>query len=146
MKFWDASALIPLIVREPSSALVRQWLRDDPDVVLWILTRLELVSAIERRAREGQLDAKQRTMALARAERIAKDAHEISDVSAVRSRAIPILGRHPLRAADAAQLAAALVVADPDPSSLTMLVLDRRLAHAAEREGLKVQTAPEAMV
>jgi len=57
-------------------------------------------------------------------------------------RALPLLARHPLRAADAAQLGAALLVADPDPASLVMVVLDRRLAAAAEREGLVVLTWP----
>jgi predicted nucleic acid-binding protein len=143
VKFWDASAIVPLIIREPGSALVRPWLRDDPDMVLWILTRLELVSAIERRAREGRLTSRQRTLALGRIERLSKDAHEVSDVAAVRSRAVPLLGRHPLRAADAAQLSAALLVADPEPSSLTLVVLDRRLAEAAEREGLRVLSWPD---
>jgi hypothetical protein len=48
-----------------------------------------------------------------------------------------------LRAADAAQLGAALLIADPDPSSLTMVVLDRRLSMSAEREGLRVLTWSE---
>ncbi len=61
----------------------------------------------------------------------------------MRTRALPLLARHPLRAADATQLGAALVIADPDPSSLTMVVLDPRMAHAAEREGLRVLTWPE---
>jgi hypothetical protein len=130
-------------VQEAGSELARQWLRDDPDMVLWILTRLELVSTVERRAREGVLTAKQRTQALRRIERVAKEAHEVSDVVAVRSRAVPLLARHALRAEDAAQLGAALIVADPEPSSLAMVVLDRRLAVAAEREGLSVFTWPE---
>ena len=62
---------------------------------------------------------------------------------AVRSRAVPLLARHALRAADAAQLGAALIVADPEPSSLVMVVFDHRLAVAAEREGLSVFTWPE---
>jgi predicted nucleic acid-binding protein len=134
---------VPLIIREAGSDLVRPWLRDDPDMVLWILSRLELVSAIERRARERKLTARQRALALARIERLSKEAHEVSDVAAVRSRAVPLLARHPLRAADAVQLSAALLVADPDPSSLTVVALDRRLAEAAQREGFRVLTWPE---
>lgn len=144
MKFWDASAVVPLVVKEAGSDLARRWLREDGDMVLWALTRLELVSAIERRARERQLTARQRTQALARVERISRDAHEVGDVAAVRARAVPLLARHPLRAADATQLGAALLVADPEPSSLTLVVLDRRLAAAAEREGFSVLTWPEA--
>jgi len=143
LKFWDTSAVVPLIIREAGSELVRRWLRDDADMVIWALTRLELVAAVERRAREKQLTARQRTLALARIERISRDAHEVNDVAAVRTRAVPLLARHALRAADAVQLGAALLVADPEPASLTLVALDRRLAAAAEREGFAVLSWPE---
>lgn len=138
MRFWDASALVPLLVEEANTALVTDWLKEDRDVIVWGMTRVELASAIERRAREGLLDRSQRAAALKRAERLTGDAHEVSDLPAVRARAVALLARHALRAADAAQLGAALLVADPDPSSLTVVVLDQRLAEAAEREGLDV--------
>jgi predicted nucleic acid-binding protein len=143
VKYWDASALAPLILDEPASDLVRGWLREDSGVVTWGLTRLELASAIERRAREGVLSSSARVVALRRLERLAADSHEVSDLSAVRVRALPLLARHPLRAADAAQLGAALLVAEADPGTLTMAVLDRRLGEAASREGLRVLTWPE---
>ena len=143
MRFWDASALLPLILREPGSDLARRWLRDDPDVVVWSLTRLELTSAIERRAREGTLRRSDRTKALARVERLSESAHEVLDVLAVRSRGAAILGRHALRAADSAQLGAAQLVAEGDASSLTFVALDRRLADAAIAEGFHVLTWPD---
>jgi uncharacterized protein len=143
LRFWDASAILPLIIEEPGSELALSWLREDQHLMLWGLTRLELASAIERRAREGLLRPPERAAALRRSQRIADDAHEIVDLAAVRSRAAAVLARHALRAADAAQLGAALLVADPDPASLTMVVLDRRLAAAAEREGLLVLTWPD---
>jgi predicted nucleic acid-binding protein len=143
VRFWDASAVLPLIIEESGTELVRSWLRDDSNMVLWGLSRLELASAVERRFREGSLSASQRAAALLRAERIANDAHEVTDLLAVRVRGLPLLARHPLRAADAAQLGAALLVADPDPSSLSFAVLDRLLAHAAVREGLRVLSWPE---
>jgi hypothetical protein len=42
---------------------------------------------------------------------------------------------HPLRGADALQLAAAFVAAERRPSSLQVLMLDQRLADAARKEG-----------
>jgi predicted nucleic acid-binding protein len=42
---------------------------------------------------------------------------------------------HPLRAADALQLAAAFVAADRRPSSLEVVTVDQRLAAAARKEG-----------
>lgn len=44
---------MPLLVREVGTDLVTAWLREDPEVVLWSLSRLEIASAVERRAREG---------------------------------------------------------------------------------------------
>lgn len=146
MRFWDASAVLPSIVKEAGSNLGRGWLREDGDLVLWALSRLELVSAIERRTRERQLTARQRKQALLRIERISRGAHEVGDVAAIRARAVPLLARHPLRTAGAAQLGAALLVAHPEPASLTLVVLDQRLAAAAEREGLDVLTWPDAQV
>lgn len=138
MRFWDSSALLPLIVQEEGTKLARTWLSEDAEVIVWGLSRVELASAIERRARDGLLGRTQRTQALARAMRLADGAHEVLDLAAVRVRAQALLARHALRAADALQLGAALLVAEPDPASLTMVVLDRRLADAASREGLAV--------
>ena len=146
MRFWDTSAIVPLVVREAATETVQGWLRDDPDIALWGLTWVELASAVERRVREGRIPQSSRRPILQRLARIAGDAHEISDIAAVRSRAVPLLARHALRAADATQLGAALLIADPDPSTLTMVVLDHRLAISAEREGLVVLTWPEPSV
>jgi len=143
VRFWDASAIVPLVVEEAGTSLARAWLRDDAEVVIWGLTRLELASAIERRTRERLLKASARTAALRRLARLAAGAHEVTDLAAVRVRALSLLARHPLRAADAAQLGAALVVAEQDPGALTFVALDRRLAEAAGREGLDVLTWPE---
>ena len=45
---------------------------------------------------------------------------------------------HPLRAADALQVGAALVAAEESPATLEFVTLDRKLAVAAEREGFRV--------
>ncbi len=140
MRFWDASAVVPLVIEEASTGLVSGWLDTDPEMLLWGLTRVEIVSAIERRGRDGFLSIAARSAALRRIDRIASAAHEVTDLLAVRTKSIALLGRHALRAADAAQLGAALVIADPEPASLTMAVLDRRLAEAASREGFEVLT------
>jgi uncharacterized protein len=142
MRFWDSSALAPLIVEEATTPTALEWLKEDPEIVIWGLTRLELVSAVERRVREGSIATSMRQPALRRIARLADDAHEVMDLAAVRTRAGRILARHALRAADAAQLGAALLVSEPDPASLTFVVLDRRLADAADREGLLVVTGP----
>lgn len=143
MRYWDSSALVPLVVAEPATSQVRQWLREDPAIVTWAWTRVELAGAVERRAREGKLNRQQRRRALDRFEHLADTWDEVTDVLAVRGRALGLLARHALRAADAAQIGAALLVAGSDPRSLPFVCLDDQLATAAEREGFAILSHPE---
>jgi hypothetical protein len=142
VSFWDASALVPLVVDEQRTALAKAWQEQDRDMVVWTLTAVEITSALWRLVREGALDD-----ADAReAERIAGDLCEravmVTDVERVKALAVRLLRVHRLRAADALQLAAALAWADGSPQSRTLLTLDDRLATAAEREGFAVSRAP----
>ncbi len=138
MRYWDASAIVPLVIAERDSERVRSWAAGDFSIVTWAWTRVELASAVERRAREGLLTPARRREVLARFAALAEAWDEVTDLLAVRSRALQLLARHPLRAADSAQLAAALLVSESDPATLTFVCLDERLAMAAEREGLRV--------
>ena len=138
MRYWDASALVPLVVAEPDSGVVRTWLSEDDQIVTWAWTRTEIVSAVERRAREGSLSRPQRREVLRRFEAFAGSWDEVTDVLAVRSRANALLARHPLRAADAGQLGAALLIQERLAGALTFVCLDHRLSSAAELESLRV--------
>jgi predicted nucleic acid-binding protein len=137
LRYWDASALLPLVIAEEGTDRARSWLREDPSIVTWAWTRVELVSAVERRVRQGELSRDQRRAVLSRFDDLAGSWDEVVDLMAVRARAIALLARHELRAADAAQLGAALLTAEQDPSGLTFICLDARLTTAAEREGLR---------
>ena len=136
--YWDSSAIVPLIVAEARTARVRAWLKEDPGIITWAWTRVEVSGAIERRFRAGSITRAQRTQALDRLGIIAGIWDEVSDILVVRARAIPLLARHPLRAADAGQLGAALAVSDSPESRMPFVCLDEALAAAAEREGLRV--------
>jgi predicted nucleic acid-binding protein len=125
-------------VSEPGSDLVDAWLRTDDAVCTWALTRVELASAVERRAREGSIGVGQRRDALRAITDLADAASEVIDVESVRARAVSLLARHALRAADAAQLAAALVVVEGGVRGLPFVCFDRRLSDAASREGFEV--------
>ncbi len=138
MRYWDASALVPLIVAEPDSDRVRGWLSEDDHIVTWVWTRTEITGAIERRTREGLLSRRQRREVLDRLAALAGRWDEVTDVLAVRSRADALLARHPLRAADAGQLGAALLVQEQLAGSLTFACRDRRLLSAADLEGLRI--------
>jgi predicted nucleic acid-binding protein len=138
VRFWDTSALVPLFLAEPATPRARRWLAEDPDVTVWTLSRVELLSALARRRRAqptaADLLRQTRREALAAWERWS----EVTAVELVRRHAERLVETHPLRAADALQIGAALVVAGPDPPSLQFVTLDDQQAQAAEREGLQV--------
>lgn len=138
MKFWDSSAIVPLLVSEPSSSAVLATYEVDPEVVAWWGTEPECVSALARLEREGSLAAPSIAEGLRRLAALARSWREVQPVTAVRQTAIRLLRVHPLRTADALQLGAAIVAAEDHPATLPFVTLDERLAQAAEREGFVV--------
>lgn len=138
MRFWDASALVPLLVEEPTSARVRALFRQDADLLVWWATPVEVYSALARREREGHLPRSALARAVATLGSLEGSWSEVVASDPVRRAALRLLRLHPLRAADALQLGAALVAAENDPSSLDLVCLDERLAEAASREGFRV--------
>ena len=138
MRFWDTSALVPLFVAERESRAIRRWMREDSAVVVWSLTRVELLSALARREREDASAARRLASARRRILAVWPRWSEVTAIDVVRKHAERLIQVHPLRAADAIQLAAAVVVADQDPASVTVVTLDQRQAVAAEREGFVV--------
>lgn len=135
MTFWDASAIVPLLLAEPERDAMLRRLESDPAMVVWWGTPVECVSAIARREREQHLTLVAATAAIDRLKALADAWHEVLAGPAVRATAQRLLRVHPLRAADALQLAAALVAADGEPPSLPFVCLDERLSEAALREG-----------
>jgi uncharacterized protein len=53
VKFWDSSAILPLLVDEHTSASVAAVYGDDARQIVWCLTEVEAVSALARRERQG---------------------------------------------------------------------------------------------
>jgi len=138
MKFWDSSAVIPLCLQEPASEQVRAVLKADEDMVAWWTTRLECLSALERRQREGALHAETQRKSRAVLTALATAWSEVLPSERVRQRAERLLAIHPLRAADALQLAAALVWAEEAPQGLEVVCLDKNLREGALKEGFTV--------
>ena len=138
MRFWDTSALVPVFVAERETRIVQRWLKNDPVVVVWSLTRVELLSALARRRREAPDAAARLASGRRRILTAWPGWTEVTSIDGVRRQAERLVETHPLRAADALALAAALIAADQDPASLTFVTLDRRQAEAAEREGFQV--------
>ena len=85
--------------------------------------------------RENALDEPAAIDAFDRLRHLSGAWHEVEPGDPVREAAVRFLRVHPLRAADALQLAAAFVAAERRPPTLEVVTLDDRLAAAARKEG-----------
>ena len=138
MRFWDASAIVPLLVAQESTAAMQALARADDGMLVWWASQVECASAIARLERDGALDEVSAAKAFARLHLAVNGWHEVEAGDAVREAAVRFLRVHPLRAADALQLAAAFVAADRRPPSLEIVTLDERFASAARKEGFRL--------
>lgn len=138
MKFWDSSAVVPLLLPQRSSSRMEKEYRADSSLTVWCLTPVEVWSAVCRLRREGLLNSPAMRSARRRFQALGESWVEIDDLRAVRNRAQRLLETHSLRAADSLQLASALVFVSERPERVSFVTLDQRLAEAAEREGFEV--------
>jgi predicted nucleic acid-binding protein len=90
--------------------------------------------------RDSELTTAQVESALDRLRSLEAGWVEIAPAEAVRASAVRLLRTHPLRVADAMQLAAAIFTAGGAPRSLPFVTFDDRLALAASKEGFPVVT------
>lgn len=142
MKFWDASAIVPLLMTEASTRRVQALAVKDPTMLVWWGTEVECASAIARLERDGGLEEPAVAQAFDRLKQLAAGWHEVDPSDAVREAAVRFLRVHPLRAVDSLQLAAAFVAAERRPASLEMITLDDRLGAAARKEGFALVDVP----
>jgi predicted nucleic acid-binding protein len=133
--FWDASALIPLLLPEARSTLLAEAAAGDRELTIWWGTPVECLSATYRRHRERPLQGGVLDAALARLRAVVEDVDAVAPTDDVRRRAGRLVAAHPLRAADALQLAAALTWCEEQPAGERFVCLDERLRDAARREG-----------
>ena len=138
MKFWDSSALTALFVTEPHTESVKTVADEDGSLAAWWGSQVECCSSFARRRRDGiigsVIEDQLRTLVLLLAEQWT----EIQPVEDLRITAQRLLLAHPLRAADALQLAAALTWAGRQPNGHQFVCLDERLRVAAMKEGFEV--------
>ena len=135
MKFWDASAIVPLLVAETMTERLQALAQRDPDMLAWWGSAVECASALARLERDAALGSRSTELAFQRLRLIAGAWHEVEPSELVRENAVRFLRVHSLRAADALQLAAAFVAAERRPTSLQVVTLDERLADAMRKEG-----------
>ena len=138
LAFWDASALVSLCVRDQSSPRAKKLWRD-ADAVVWWATAVEGRGALVRLHREGALSDSAFQVSCEHLSTLLSSAKEILPSANVRESAFQQLERFPLRAADALQLAAALVWCGDHPRGRWFVCADRRLGAAAAAAGFEVQ-------
>jgi len=138
VKFWDSSALVPLLVEEPATSAVLTLYGDDPLMLVWWGAEVECASALARLERQHSIPADLITRALQRLASLKSTWQEIQPIEPLRETAIRLLRVHNLRAGDALQLAAAILACEHRTSSIGFVCLDERLTIAAQREGFNV--------
>ena len=139
MRFWDSSALVPLFVVEAQTGAMLELLNVDSEIIVWWFTPIEILAALSRCEREGNLSDLQLAKARDALRALADEWREITPSESVRHHAQRLVRVHPLRAAYSLQLAAAIVACGIDPASLDFVCLDKRLAAIARREGFRVE-------
>jgi len=138
VKFWDTSAIVPLLLSQAQSELVLAWQAQDPVMLVWWGTPVEFTSAVARLEREQKISSNQCDEILDRLRDLSSSWHEIQPSRRLQALAQRLLRVHRLRAADSLQLAAALTMAENEPATVEFVCFDAQLNRAASREGLRV--------
>lgn len=137
MRYWDTSALVPLLLEQEATPDVLELLASDPEIVAWWGSPVECSSAVARLRREERLTIDEEERALELLSGLRDSWLEILPSEEVRQRAIRLLRVHPMKAADALQLAAARVWAGSSQGP-ELVTYDERLGMAARLEGFRV--------
>ncbi|MEE9339084.1 MAG: type II toxin-antitoxin system VapC family toxin [Methylococcaceae bacterium] len=141
MKFWDASAVIPLCIDECHSVSTQEIIREDGYIVAWWGSSIECFSAFARLRREGLLNDEEEDQMNHLLSVLSESWIEIMPGEEVRTQSKRLLRLHPLRAADSLQLAAAIMWAGMSPKGQHFVCFDRKLRNAARKEGFQLMPA-----
>lgn len=137
MRFWDTSALVPLLIEQDASRVVRKLMDSDAGIVAWWGTSIECASAAARLRREGVLTMDDEERVLSLLDMLRDAWTEILPGEVVLREGRRLLRVHALRAADALQLAAALQWSG-SPGGEELVTFYERLRLAARLEGFRV--------
>jgi predicted nucleic acid-binding protein len=138
LRYWDSSALIPLLLTEPRTPEILEIYRQDPAMAVWCLTPYEIWAAIARRRKEGRLRSPDIRTLRVRLSALARDWTVIRDPDAIGKTAYRILDVHGLGPAQAIQISAALAIVGGSADEIPFVTLDDRVAQAAIAEGLSI--------
>ena len=136
--FWDTSALVPLCVRQSTTANAIALYRTHGAVVWWT-TPVEIASALARLVRMKRINATDCAKARKLADVLSDSWSVIQPTDVVRAKALRLVDQHDLRAADSLQLAASLEWCEDVPKGRLFLTADERLREAALQVGFEAR-------
>lgn len=129
--FFDSSAFAKRYVEEPTSQVVDSLCQEATEVALSVLCVPEIISALNRRVREGLLTDREYADVKQYLSQDIRDAVVVNLVPQVVSTCTKILEASPVRAADALQIACAL-----EWKTELFVSADKRQISAAKKAGL----------
>lgn len=138
MKYWDSSAIVPLIVPETKTEESRNLIKKDRQILTWMLTETEILSALCRKLRDGSINLREFNSAKRHLFDLKRSWIIVTHAEKVQQRANILLERYPLRAFDALHLASAEVAINENYSRLDFVTYDARLQEAAYKEGFNL--------
>jgi len=138
--FWDSSSLVKMCVQQQSTPVVRA-LSAQYRIAVWWSTSVEMRSSFARLLRMGQLTPNGMVEAQVALERLRSVWREVQPKEQVREQAERLVDRFPLKAADAQQLAAALIWCRSRPQNRVFISGDAQLLDAARQLGFQTVEA-----
>ncbi len=131
--YFDTSAIIPLLVTEPTSDAVAEWWMRASRVVSVRLLYPEARAALARAHREGRLTARQHRTTVSELGRLDAQLDHVEVTGHLAVRAGELAEEEALRGYDAVHLAAAETIAD---NELVLVTGDQTLRAAAHHVGI----------
>jgi uncharacterized protein len=133
--YFDTSAIVPVVVEEPTTRLCSRLWNESTRVVSVRLLYPEARAALARAQRMGRLTRSQLVTAVAELDSLLDEVDVIELGPDIARSAGELAQRYGLRGYDAVHLAAALAVADDD---LVLVTGDADIAAAATSAGIAV--------
>jgi len=139
--YFDASALVPLYVRDRASVAAMRARREAEAIATSLLSYAEVLAAVAQLRRRRGLSAARHRLAVSRFLADWPTFHRVALVPRLLGDVRRLLDRYALKGADAIQLASALHVLQGAAAAGiegTLACDDRAVARAARREGLRL--------
>ena len=148
--YFDTSALVKLYIQEAGSDRVADLIRDperDQFAVLEV-SRVEFHSAVRRRERHGDISSAAADSVLMQLDSDLQSLFVVQPLTAaLLEEAVAVIGRHPLRAYDALQLAGCTALkSGMGAQGFSFVCADDELLNAAMAEGFGVINPSESAV